>query len=344
MKMLRWLKRLALALVGTAVLAAAGLYWYARQPLQFAASPITYDLQFGAKLRTVSRELAALGVLHHPGLFEILVRVRGDAPYLKAGNYEIESPVSPVTLLRKFTRGDATQSAIRFIEGWTFRQIRLAMDGHEALTHDTAGLSNEDIARKLGIEDGRIEGWIFPESYHFTRGSSDLSVLRRAHRLMQKQLAAQWNKRESSLPLTTPYEALILASIVEKETGKSADRPLVSSVFINRMRLGMRLQTDPAVIYGMGTAYGGNLRRRDLQTDTPWNTYTRAGLPPTPIAMPGLASLQAALNPAPGSMLYFVARGDGSSHFSQSLDEHNAAVTKYIRATSKPPAAAPVAR
>lgn len=333
--MLRLLKRLTLVLLGLTVMACAGLYVYAKRATPFAAAPFTYDLRFGATLRTVARELTAAGVLRQPMLFEILARVRGDAPHIKAGNYEIESPTSPLMLLRKLTRGDATQSAIRFVEGWNFRQVRQALDAHDALAHDTLGMSNEDIAKALGIADGRVEGWIFPESYYFARGTSDLAVLRRAHRLMQKQLGAQWDKRDATLPLATPYEALILASIVEKETGKAVDRPLVSSVFVNRMRLGMRLQTDPAVIYGMGSTYDGTLRRRDLQADTPWNTYTRGGLPPTPIAMPGLASLQAALNPAASSMLYFVARGDGSSQFSQTLDEHNAAVNKYIRSVQK---------
>ncbi len=329
--MRRWIKRIALGSLGLAGIAGAGLYLYAKNETAFVAGPVTYDLQYGATLRTVARELTALGVLRQPVLFEILCRVRGDAPQIKAGNYEISSPVSPLILLRRLTRGDATQSAIRFIEGWTFRQVRQALDAHDSLTHDTQGLSAEDIARKLGIEDGRIEGWIYPESYYFARGASDLAVLRRAHRLMQKHLDAQWDQRDASVPLTSSYEALILASIVEKETGKAADRPLVSSVFVNRLRLGMRLQTDPSVIYGLGNSYNGTLRRRDLQTDSPWNTYTRSGLPPTPIAMPGLASLRAALNPAASPMLYFVARGDGSSHFSQSLDEHNAAVTKYLR-------------
>lgn len=333
--MLRWIKRIAMGLLGLAGIAGAGLYLYAKNETAFVAGPVTYDLQYGATLRTVARELTALGVLRQPVLFEILCRVRGDAPQIKAGNYEISSPVSPLILLRRLTRGDATQSAIRFIEGWTFRQVRQALDAHDSLTHDTQGLSVEDIARKLGIEDGRIEGWIYPESYYFARGASDLAVLRRAHRLMQKHLDAQWDQRDASVPLKSSYEALILASIVEKETGKAADRPLVSSVFVNRLRLGMRLQTDPSVIYGLGNNYNGTLRRRDLQTDSPWNTYTRGGLPPTPIAMPGLASLRAALNPAASPMLYFVARGDGSSHFSQSLDEHNAAVTKYLRSGQK---------
>ena len=329
--MRRWFKRLTLLLVACVALAGAGLYLYVKQELKFTPAPKTFDLKLGSSLRTVARELTALGVLREPILFEILGRVRGDAPNIKSGNYEIESPITPLTLLQKLTRGDATQSAIRFIDGWTFKQVREALDTHEALTHETRDLSSETIAHKLGVEDGQIEGWIFPESYYFSRGTSDWAVLRRAYRLMQTHLSAQWSQRTPTLPLSSPYEALILASIVEKETGKTADRPMVSSVLVNRLRLGMRLQTDPTVIYGMGEAFNGNLRRRDLQVDTPWNTYTRTGLPPTPIAIPGLASLQAAIHPTESKMLYFVAFGDGSSQFSQTLDEHNAAVTKYQR-------------
>lgn len=329
--MLRWLKRLLLLALTLAAIAAAASYIYAVRAVSFSPVTVSYDLKLGSNLRVVARELHALGVLRQPLWFEILGRLRGDASHIKAGNYEIESPISPLALLRRMTRGDATQSAIRFIDGWTFKQVRQALDSHDALKHEIQTLSNEAIARELGIADGNIEGWIMPESYYFVRGASDLSILRRAHRLMQKQLQAQWEKRASSLPLASPYEALILASIVEKETGKSNERSLVSSVFVNRMRLGMRLQTDPTVIYGMGDTFNGNLRRRDLQADTPWNTYTRAGLPPTPIAMPGLGALQAALNPAESKMLYFVARGDGTSQFSATLDEHNAAVTKYQR-------------
>lgn len=329
--MLRWFKRFIGLLLGLATLASSALYFYAKHERVFKPAPVIYDLKLGSNLRSVARELTTLGVIGHPLWFEILGRLRGDAPDIKAGNYEIESPIAAGVLLRKLTRGDATQSVVRFIDGWTFKQVRQVLDSNEALLHETRDLSSEAIAQKLGIVDGQIEGWIFPESYYFVRGGSDLAVLRRAHRLMQKHLGAQWEQRKANLPLASPYEALILASIVEKETGKAADRTMVSSVFINRLRLGMRLQTDPTVIYGMGDGFDGNLRRRDLQVDTPWNTYTRTGLPPTPIAMPGLASLQAVLNPAESTMLYFVARGDGTSQFSQTLDEHNAAVTKYQR-------------
>ena len=334
----RSLKRLSLALLGLIAIAGLLTVLYLTQELTFTPAQVSYDLKAGSNLRIVSRELAALGVLQQPLLFEMLGRVRGDAAHIRAGNYAIESPITPLQLLRKLTLGDATQSAIRFNDGWTFKQVRQALDAHDALKHETQELSNADVARLLDVPESRPEGWIFPDTYYFSRGVSDLTVLRRAHRLMQAHLNAQWRKRVENLPLSSPYEALILASIIEKETGKATERPLVSSVFVNRLRLGMRLQTDPAVIYGLGDAYAGTLRRRDLQADTPWNTYTRAGLPPTPIAMPGLASLQAALNPATSDRLYFVSRGDGSSQFSSTLDEHNAAVTKYIRSKTRNPA------
>ncbi len=336
--MLRWIKWVLIGVVGLAVTAVGGMVLFSTQELTFKPASVGYDLKLGNNLRGVARELQALGVLSVPGgaiLFEILGRARGDAAHIKAGNYEFESPITPLQLLQKMTRGDAMQSSVRFIDGWTFKQIRQALDTHEALKHDTQGLTHQAIARALGIPDAQAEGWIFPETFHFSRGASDLAVLRRAHRLMQTHLNAQWNKRAADLPLASHYEALILASIIEKETGKAADRAMISSVFINRLRINMRLQTDPTVIYGMGDDFDGNLRRRDLQADTPWNTYTRGGLPPTPIAMPGLASIQAALSPAQSKMLYFVARGDGSSQFSRTLDDHNAAVTKYQRSGKK---------
>ncbi len=333
--MLRKLKWLLILLVFVAATLTGGYYYYEKKMLTFAPSPVVFDLKSGSSLRTVSRELSVAGVIGEPLLFEIIGRLRGNAPHIKAGNYEFESPTTPLQVLQKITRGDATQVAVRFIDGWTFKQMRAALDAHEAIKHETQGMSNEALALKLGLPDALPEGWFFPESYHFSRGATDLSILRRAYRLMQTHLNAQWAKRAADLPLATPYEALILASIVEKETGKAADRAMAASVFVNRLRINMRLQTDPTVIYGMGESFDGNLRRRDLQADTPWNTYTRGGLPPTPIAMPGLAAIQAALNPATSKMLYFVARGDGSSQFSRTLDEHNNAVNKYIRGAKK---------
>jgi len=234
-------------------------------------------------------------------------------------------------LLRKLTRGDVTQAEIAFIEGWTFRQIRERLDAHPDVRHDTKGLSDAEVMRLIGAAQGVAEGLFFPDTYLFSKQGRDIEVLRRAYRSMQRHLAREWESRAAGLPYADAYQALIMASIVEKETGRDQDRPLVAAVFVNRLRQGMLLQTDPTVIYGIGEKFDGNLRKRDLLTDTPYNTYTRSGLPPTPIAMPGLASLLAALHPAASQAVYFVARGDGSSQFSRTLDEHNQAVNRYQR-------------
>jgi UPF0755 protein len=232
-------------------------------------------------------------------------------------------------------RGEFTRADIQFTEGWTFRQIRALLDQHPAVKHDTAGLSEADILQRIGSTEKSIEGWIFPDTYQFAAGTSDLILLRQAYQKTQATLEAEWAKRSPNLPLKTPYDALILASIVEKETGRNDERELVAAVFVNRLKRGMRLQTDPTIIYGLGPAFDGNLRRRDLLTDGVYNTYMRSGLPPTPIAMPGAASIRATLNPAQSKALYFVARGDGSHQFSATLVEHNNAVNKFQRSRSR---------
>lgn len=325
----RWLLRLVALFAVLAIAAAAWMVLYAQSELKPARLPLQFDLKAGSSLKSATQQMVDAGVLDDPLRFVILARLLGQAARIKAGNYEIESPITHYGLLQKITQGDYTQVVITVVEGWTFRQLRKALDENPAIRHDTAGLSDSDILRQLEIDQPSPEGWFFPDTYHFSSGTSDLSILRRAHRLMLSHLELQWQQRAENLPLKSPYEALILASIIEKETGRAGERPLIASVFINRLRYGMRLQTDPTVIYGMGERFDGNIRKADLTTDTPYNTYTRDGLPPTPIALPGIASLSAALNPAPGKLLYFVSKGDGSSHFSSSLEEHNRAVTKY---------------
>jgi len=248
---------------------------------------------------------------------------------IKAGSYEVSRGITLYDLLNKLTRGDVTQSEIALIEGWTFRQMRERLDAHPDLRHDSKGLPDVEIMRLIGAPAQSAEGMFFPDTYLFAKQSRDLDVLLRAYRSMQRHLAREWEARAVGLPYADAYQALIMAAIVEKETGNDQDRPLVAAVFVNRLRQGMLLQTDPSVIYGLGARFDGNLRKRDLQADTPYNTYTRGGLPPTPIAMPGLASLQAALHPAASSAVYFVARGDGGSQFSRTLDEHNQAVNRY---------------
>lgn len=327
------IRKLAAALLGAVLvfagLAGGGLLYYATSKLPGGPQPLQFSLKAGSSLKSAAQQMAEAGVLHRPEAFVILARVLGEAAHIKAGNYEVDPGLTPYALLRKITRGDYTLVAITFPEGWTFRQMRTALDDHPALKHETGGLRDAEILQRLSMKEPSLEGWFFPDTYHFSHGTSDLAILRRAYRLMQAQLAAHWENRAPDLPFATPYEWLILASIVEKETGRGEERPLVAAVFVNRLRRGMKLQTDPTVIYGMGAAFDGNLRKRDLLTDTPYNTYTREGLPPTPIAMPGLASLAATVNPARSDVLYFVARGDGSSHFSRTLVEHDRAVTKY---------------
>jgi UPF0755 protein len=305
--------------------------WYATTELATAPLPLQFDLRPGSSLRAAAQEMERAGVLREPARFVLMARLLGKASSVKAGSYEVSEPVTPYRLLQKIVHGEVAQAAAKFVEGWTFRQIRKVLDEHPDLMHATSGLTDEEVLQRLGIEEASPEGLFFPDTYHFARGNSDLRVLRRAHRLMQSHLEAQWAARAPDLPLATPYDALILASIVEKETGKEEERPLVAAVYVNRLRKGMLLQSDPTVIYGLGETFDGNLRKRDLQADAPYNTYTRTGLPPTPIAMPGLASLAATLNPPVSDALYFVSRGDGTSHFSRTLGEHERAVTKYQR-------------
>ena len=332
MKPMRLLKRLlAIGLAAVVAVVAWFAYW-ASSPLPLDEAPLEFSLKPGSSLRSVARQMTEAGVLREPVRFELLARLLGHSASVKAGVYELEKPVSPYALLHKITSGDYAMIAVTLVEGWTFRQIRQVLDQHPSLDHRTRGLTEAEIMQQLGSAPGTSpEGWFFPETYHIGAGESDLRLLRRAHRLMREHLAKEWEKRDAGLPLTSPYEALILASIVEKETGRPEDRGLVAGVFVNRLKLGMRLQTDPSVIYGLGDGFDGNLRKRDLLADHPYNTYTRAGIPPTPIAMPGLASLRAVLHPARTDALYFVAKGDGSSHFSRTLDEHERAVARWQR-------------
>lgn len=305
--------------------------WWVYQPLRLSAPTVDLSIEPGTLPRGVAQAVKDAGVAVNPDLLYLWFRVSGQGRAIKAGSYELEAGLTPHRLLAKLARGEESLRAVTLVEGWNFRQFRAALAKEEVLKPDTKGLPDEDIMKLLGRPGQHPEGRFFPDTYTYAKGSSDVAVFRRAMRAMDKRLAAAWTQRSAEAIVKTPDEALTLASIVEKETGKAADRPLIAAVFNNRLRVGMPLQTDPTVIYGMGTSFDGNLRKKDLQTDTPWNTYTRPGLPPTPIAMPGKASLLAAVQPASSKALYFVARGDGSSHFSASLDEHNRAVNKYQR-------------
>ena len=259
-----------------------------------------------------------------------MARLSGRASELKAGNYVLNSGMTPYNMFEAMTNGDSTQSGITFIEGWTFRQMREELNHTEGIEHIGMAMSDAEILNRIGATEKHPEGLFFPDTYYFSDGVSDIDVLQRAYEAMKRKLSEVWELRADGLPYATPYQALIMASVVEKETGRAAERPLIAKVFLNRLKLGMRLQTDPTVIYGMGEKFDGNIRKQDLLKDTPYNTYTREGLPPTPIAMPGLAAIDAALHPdATANYLYFVGKGDGSHAFSKTLEEHNRAVMHY---------------
>ena len=325
-----FLKLFLLLSILLAALAGAAIWW-ANAPIPMRDATIDFRIAPGSSLRAAAGQMQDAGIAINPDLLALLARWRNVATGMKAGSYSVKQGLTPEQLLAKLARGDVTQGELALVDGWTFRQWRARLDQHPDLRHETSGLGEAEIAERIGIEGGRIEGWLYPDTYLFDKQSSDLELLARAHRAMRKKLDSAWAGRDPELPYRDPYEALIMASIIEKETGRSADRPQIAAVFLNRLRRGMLLQTDPAVIYGLGDKFDGNLRKRDLQADTPYNTYTRAGLPPTPIAMPGMAAIEAALHPAGSDALYFVARGDGSSQFSRTLDEHNKAVNKYQR-------------
>ena len=312
-----------------------GALWWLQQPMALKLQPgnTVVDLQIepGTSANAVAEVVVDSGVDVPAILLQAWFRFSGQARQIKAGSYEVVPGTTPRKLLSMLVRGEEALKSVTLVEGWTFGQVLDALQKAEQLKPDTKGLDGQTIMEKLGKPGIHPEGRFFPDTYTFAKGSSDLAVLKRAARAMDKRIEAAWALRSPDSPLKSPDEALILASIVEKETGKPSDRAQIAGVFINRLKIRMPLQTDPTVIYGMGKAFDGNLRKRDLQTDTPYNTYTRNGLPPTPIAMPGKAALMAAVQPEATQALYFVARGDGTSQFSPNLEEHNRAVNKYIR-------------
>ena len=320
-------------LAGGLVLGAAA--WWLHKPivLNLAAGSTVLDLEVepGTRAAQVAQAAVVSGAQANLQLLQLWFRVSGQGRAIKAGSYEITPGTTPRSLLSMLVRGDQTLKSITLVEGWNFSQVRAALQKAELLAPESIGLQPEKIMEKLGKPGIHPEGRFFPDTYTYAKGSSDMAVLKRAAKAMDKRLDAVWALRSPDTPLKSPDEALILASIVEKETGKPTDRAQIAGVFTNRLRIGMLLQTDPSVIYGMGDKFDGNIRKRDLQLDTPYNTYTRGGLPPTPIAMPGKAALLAAVQPAPTKALYFVAKGDGTSQFSATLDDHNRAVNKYIR-------------
>jgi UPF0755 protein len=330
-KVMRTLARLLILTLLLAAALAAAAWWWLQRPLPLATDKVEVSVQAGASPRTVAEQWAAAGVLTPPELLWLWFRASGRSHLIRAGHYQIDRQVTPRQLLDRLVKGESQFEVVRIIEGWTFAQMRAALAAAPSLRPTTQGMSEAQLMAALGASGVPAEGRFFPDTYHYSKGASDLSVLRSAQQTMQRRLDAAWAERARDLPIASIDEALVLASIVEKETGIEADRVKVAGVFINRLRIGMPLQTDPTVIYGLGSAFDGNLRKRDLLADTPFNTYTRKGLPPTPIALPGEASLKAAVRPASLKALYFVARGDGSSVFSDNLADHNRAVNQYQR-------------
>ena len=328
MRLIRQL--ILLALLG-AILLVAWMVYFASAPIKLAASTVEVDLKAGSSLRGVAEQLVDQGILQEPWSFVLLVRALGKASEVKAGNYLINDGISHYALFEALTNGNTAQTSITFIEGWTFAQMRNALNKNEFVKHVTMAYTDEQIMSKIGASQTSPEGLFFPDTYYFSSGMSDQEILKRAYTAMQTKLEAAWQGRAAGLPYRSPYEALIMASIIEKETGKSDERAMIAGVFLHRLRIGMRLQTDPTVIYGMGEKFDGNLRKKDLLADTEFNTYTRSGLPPTPIAMPGLASIEAALHPKKTQALYFVGKGDGSHIFSSTLKQHNRAVLLHQR-------------
>src|SRR5450830_673951 len=323
-------KTIVLGMLAAVVAGGYFAYW-ARTPITTEEPPIDFTIAAGSGAGSASQQIADAGIPVPPLLFNLLARFTGKSGKLKAGSYELKPGTTPLRLIQQLVRGEFAQETLTIIEGWTFRQMRQAIAAHKGLKHDTVGLSDRELMTKLDTEYKDAEGLFFPDTYLFAKGSSELQIYKQAHTAMMQHLTAAWEKRAPDLPYTTPYQALTMASIVEKETGQKSERAMIAAVFVNRLKLGMMLQTDPTVIYGIGDKFDGNLRKKDLETDTPYNSYMRTGLPPTPIALPGLQSLAAATMPARSNALYFVARGNGTSQFSDNLTDHNRAVNQYQR-------------
>ena len=303
--------------------------YFANTGTQLKTETESFDIEAGSRFRAVTQQLVQQNIIQDPVSFEVLARGLGIASDVKAGIYEVKNGITPLELLQMMTSGSATQASITFIEGWTFAQMREELNASEKVKHMAMSETDQQILKEIGAAETMPEGLFFPDTYFFSPNTSDRDILKRAYSTMQGKLKTAWLSKAQGLPYKTPYEALIMASLVEKETGRAAERPQIAGVFINRLKIGMRLQTDPTVIYGMGEHFDGNIHKKDLLRDTAYNTYTRDGLPPTPIAMPGWGAINAALHPSQTKALYFVGKGDGTHYFSTSLAEHNNAVIKY---------------
>ncbi|MFT6372230.1 MAG: UPF0755 protein [Gammaproteobacteria bacterium] len=305
------------------------LFRFQYKDIQLPGDVYVFLIEPGASIKSISVKLSLEKIIEDPWLFILLAKLKGVETKVRAGEYQLRQGQSTSGLLELFTTGNSIQYSFTVIEGWSFRQMMAQLENNRVIKNTLKNFSDEEIMIALGLDGQHPEGLFYPDTYLFPKGTSDLQFLKRSYQLMQKHLQKAWENRAKNLPLNSAYEALILASIIEKETGAGHERSLISAVFIQRLNLNMRLQTDPTVIYGMGESFDGNIRRKDLRTDTPYNTYLRKGLPPTPIALPGLDSIEAALNPADTKALYFVSKGDGTHYFSKTLKEHNNAVIKY---------------
>ena len=327
------LKSISLALLAILILAIAwgGMEYhrFTTTPLNTGSSNMSYEVAPGMTLKKIAHDLQQRGVLSQASYLVWLSYWQNKGRNVRAGEYTLAPGTTPSQLLDQLASDKVIEYALTLVEGWTFRQLMDAIERHEKLSHTLSGLDEREIMAKLGFAGQHPEGRFYPDTYHFPKGTTDVAFLQRAYRAMDQRLQQEWQKRSAGLPLRTPDEALTLASIVEKETGLASERPVIAGVFVRRLLIGMPLQTDPTVIYGLGPSFDGNLRRRDLASDTPYNTYMHTGLPPTPIAMPGADAIHAVLHPAPGDALYFVARGDGGHVFSATLEQHNRAVFKY---------------
>lgn len=321
-------KLTALILVSV-VAAVVWLGGYGSRPVTPPELPLTFMVPPGSSLKSMARSFEAKGMIEHPAAFVVLARLLGKASQIKAGYYQLDEATTPYQLLAMITQGKTRLNKVTIVEGWTLDQMRAEIDRLGDIKHDSQAMSEAELLKAVGADEKTAEGLFFPDTYYYGVGQSDLELFRHAYATMKKRLAAAWQGRAGDLPYATPYEALIMASIIEKETGAPEERPEIAAVFLNRLHIDMPLQTDPTVIYGMGKRFDGNLRKVDLQADTPYNTYTRRGLPPTPIALPGEGAIQAALHPADSKALYFVAKGNGHHQFSDTLQEHNKAVYKY---------------
>lgn len=336
-KIVKWLVKLGVLLAVLAIsMLAYQLIRFQMSTIELSADEQTFTIESGSNIKTIAHRLSHDKIIDDPWLFILMARIKGVETKVRAGEFRLEAGQTTADLLDTFISGQSIQYSFTIIEGWTFRQLITGLENQSVIVNTLKGKTNEEIMQALGYEGQHPEGLFFPDTYRFPKNTTDIDFLRRAYQLMQKHLAREWENREADLPVKTSYEALILASIVEKETGDASERPLIAGVFTQRLKKGMRLQTDPTVIYGMGDEFDGDIRFRDLKKDTPYNTYTRKGLTPTPIALPGLDAIKAVLHPADTRALFFVSKGDGTHQFSETLKEHNQAVSKYQLHGRKP--------